>query len=191
MATMNSPSILFSLLLFFFFSVVIAGKQRHSSDLLRPMIGLGKEKMSHLHFYFHDIVSGRNPTAVQVAGAAMTKNSPTFFGAVVMIDDPLTEAPEPTSKLLGRAQGLYASASQETLGYLMALNFAFVDGKYNGSSLSVLGRNAVLSDVREMPVIGGSGAFRFARGYAQAHTHWFDPKTGDAIVEYNVYVMHY
>ncbi|GAY69069.1 hypothetical protein CUMW_269170 [Citrus unshiu] len=39
-----------------------------------------------------------------------------------------------------------------------------------------------------MPVIGGSGLFRFARGYVQARTHNFDPKTGDATVQYNVYI---
>lgn len=39
-----------------------------------------------------------------------------------------------------------------------------------------------------MPVIGGSGIFRFARGYVQASTHTVDFKTGDAVVEYNVCV---
>ncbi|XXG65169.1 hypothetical protein AAC387_Pa05g2940 [Persea americana] len=147
--------------------------------------------MSHLRFYWHDVLGGRNPTAVQVASAPMTNNSPTGFGMLMMIDDMLTEGPKPTSKLLGRAQGFYGSASQEIVGLIMAMNFAFMDGKYNGSTLTVLGRNAVLSDVREMPVIGGSGLFRFARGYAHARTNWFDPKTGDAIVEYNVHVIHY
>jgi hypothetical protein len=42
-----------------------------------------------------------------------------------------------------------------------------------------------------MPVIGGSGLFRFARGYAQANTYSFDPKSFVAVVEYNVYVFHY
>lgn len=110
---------------------------------------------------------------------------------VAMIDDPLTMRPELSSKLVGRAQGIYASASQNDLGLLMTMNFAFMEGKYNGSTLSVLGRNSVLSTVREMPIVGGSGLFRFARGYAQASTHTFDIKTGDAVVEYNVYVFHY
>jgi hypothetical protein len=73
----------------------------------------------------------------------------------------------------------------------MAMNFAFIEGKYNGSTITVLGKNAVFSTVREMPVIGGSGLFRFARGYVQARTHMVDLKTGDATVEYNVYVFHY
>lgn len=107
------------------------------------------------------------------------------------MDDPLTVEPNLNSKIVGRAQGIYASASQSEVGFLMVLNFAFTEGKFNGSNLSVLGRNAVFSTVREMPIVGGSGVFRFARGYAQARTHSFDSKSGNAIVEYNVYVFHY
>ncbi|EXB53638.1 hypothetical protein L484_001307 [Morus notabilis] len=107
------------------------------------------------------------------------------------IDDPLTVGPAPTSKQVERAQGMYSSASQSELGFMMVLNYVFTEGKYNGSTLSILGRNAALSAVREMPIVGGSGIFRFARGYAQARTHKLDLKTGDAVVEYNVYVLHY
>lgn len=150
-----------------------------------------QEKLTHLRFFWHDILSGPNPTAVPVAQAASTNTSRSYFGLLNMIDDPLTEGPEMASKLVGRAQGFYASASQEYVGLLMAMNFAFVDGKYNGSTISILGRNAVFAAVREMPVIGGSGLFRFARGYVQATTHNLDMKTGNAVVEYNCFVFHY
>ncbi|KAK8649342.1 hypothetical protein V6N13_130072 [Hibiscus sabdariffa] len=181
---------LFTLL---FFSINLASaKSNGFSNVLSPKkLGVKREKLSHLHFYFHDILSGRNPTAIRVADAAMTNKSKTSFGAVEMADEPLTEAPDRNSKLVGKAQGIYASAAQDEVGFLMVMNFAFMEGKYNGSSLSLLGRNTVLSTVREMPIVGGSGLFRFARGYAQAKTHTFDPKTGNAVVEYNVYVFHY
>jgi len=52
------------------------------------------------------------------------------------------------------AQGIYASASQSELSFLMALNFVFTEGKYNGSTLSILGRNNVFSGIREMPIVG-------------------------------------
>lgn len=187
MATTISPSLALIALSLLVLAVAVwaAPGQPH------PVFGDRKEKLSHLRFYFHDIVSGRNPTAILVARAPTTNFSATGFGAVVMIDDPLTEGPDLKSKLLGRAQGIYASASQNDIDLLMTLNFVFVTGKYNGSTLSVLGRNAALLAVREMPVVGGSGLFRWARGYVQARTHWFDMKTGDATVEYNVYVMHY
>ncbi|TXG73110.1 hypothetical protein EZV62_001689 [Acer yangbiense] len=158
----------------------------------KKILGLNKkEKLTHFKVYWHDIVSGRNPTSVQVVTPKNTTSATTGFGIMSMIDDPITAGPELSSKMVGRAQGLYALASQEEIGLLMVMNFAFIEGKYNGSSISVLGRNTVFSKVREMPVIGGSGLFRFARGYVQASTHKFDLKTGDAIVQYNVYVLHY
>ncbi|ERN00646.1 dirigent protein 21 [Amborella trichopoda] len=155
------------------------------------MLGFGKEHVTHLHFYFHDIVSGPKPIVVEVARADSINKSATGFRAVVMIDDPLTEGPEVTSKPIGRAQGIYASAAQEEVGLLMTLNYVFVEGKYEGSTLSILGRNAVFSGVTEMAIVGGSGTFRLAHGYALAKTHTLDLKTGDAVVEYTVLVLHY
>lgn len=70
----------------------------------------GKDKVTNLQFYFHDTLSGKNPTAVKVAQAADTDKSPTLFGSVFMVDDALTETADPKSKLVGRAQGLYGSS---------------------------------------------------------------------------------
>ncbi|KAL6007771.1 hypothetical protein ACLOJK_033273 [Asimina triloba] len=191
-ASLSKSHSTFALFFFFILAVSAKPKPRESSfRLLQPGLALGKEKMSHLHFYWHDVISGPKPTTIQVAAAQSTRNSSTFFGSLYIIDDPLTEGSDPKSKMLGRAQGFYASASQEEVGLMMGMNFAFSDGKYNGSTITILGRNTVFSEVREMPVLGGSGLFRFARGYAHAQTHSFNLTTGDAIVEYNVYVIHY
>lgn len=70
----------------------------------------GKDKVTNLQFYFHDTLSGKNPTAVKVAQAADSDKSPTLFGSVFMVDDALTETADPKSKLVGRAQGLYGSS---------------------------------------------------------------------------------
>ena len=128
---------------------------------------------------------------MEVAIASMTKKSPTLFGLINIFDDPLTEGPESTSKLVGRAQGLYGSAGQHELGLLLAMNLFFVTGKFNGSGLTIWGRNAVFHSIREMPIIGGTGAFRLARGFVQAKTHFLNLTSGDAIVEYHVVAMHY
>jgi len=166
-------------------------------DFVRPLdhklLGLNKkEKLSHFRFYWHDILSGNNPTAITIVQPPLKLHSTlNAFGLVRMMDNPLTLGPELSSKLVGRAQGIYASASQEEIGFLMTMNLAFIEGKYNGSTLTIVGRNPALNMVREMPVVGGSGLFRFARGYAQASTHWVDIKSGDACVEYNLHVFHY
>ncbi|KAA8546085.1 hypothetical protein F0562_020464 [Nyssa sinensis] len=150
-----------------------------------------KEKLTNLHFYFHDNITGNNPTSFQVAQSNISTKSPNLFGAVFIMDDPLTAGPQPTSKIVGRAQGLYASAGMEEAALLMTLNFYFTDGKYNGSTLSVLGRNPLFHQYREMPIVGGSGVFRLVRGIATAKTYWFNVTAGNAIVEYHVIVQHY
>ncbi|XVF00915.1 hypothetical protein REPUB_Repub04eG0043100 [Reevesia pubescens] len=149
-----------------------------------------QEAVTNLQFYFHDTVSGKSPSAIRVAQATDTEKSPTLFGALLMADDPLTESPDPNSKLLGRAQGLYGSTGQTEFSLIMAMSFCFTDGIYNGSSISILGKNSALNLVREMPIVGGTGLFRLARGYAIAKTHWIDITTGDAIVGYNVTIVH-
>ncbi|KAJ1265037.1 hypothetical protein BS78_08G047400 [Paspalum vaginatum] len=156
-----------------------------------PATAASGDKETHIKLYWHDVVSGPSPTAVQVARAAVTNTSKSFFGAVVVIDDALTEGPDlNSSKLLGRAQGTYISAGKDEVSLLMNMNFVFEAGKYNGSTVSIMGRNKVFSDVREMAVVGGTGVFRLARGYAQARTHTLDMKTGDATVEYNLFIKH-
>jgi hypothetical protein len=145
---------------------------------------------THLHFYFHDTVSGKSPTAVRVVDPPSSSSPMTMFGMVNVMDDPLTEGPEQESAPVGRAQGLYMGSDQAKLGFLQTMNLVFTSGDFNGSTLALLGRNCPLDAVRELAVVGGTGAFRFARGYAQLRTHWLDFRTGDATVEYDVYVMH-
>jgi len=157
---------------------------------LRAKAAAATAAPTHLHFYFHDTVSGKSPTAVRVVSPPASSPSP-LFGMVNVMDDPLTEGPDQGSAaVIGRAQGLYMGSDQAKLGFLQAMNLVFTAGDYNGSTLALLGRNCPLDAVRELPVVGGTGAFRFARGYALLRTHWLDFATGDATVEYDVYVMH-
>ncbi|XP_071696085.1 dirigent protein 22-like [Rutidosis leptorrhynchoides] len=149
------------------------------------------QKTTHLRFYLHDIVSGKSPTAMRVAQSSITSTSPTFFGFIAMADDKLTSGPEPNSTVVGQAQGIYGSACLNETGLLMTMNLVFNGADYNGSTISLLGRNAVFHPYREMPIVGGSGVFRMARGIATAKTYDFNLTSGDAIVEYNVMVVHY
>jgi hypothetical protein len=155
---------------------------------------LGPEKVTTLHFYLHDTLSGKDPTAVLVAHGAnanATPGDPTPFGTVYATDDVLTEGPERTSRVVGSAQGLYVSSGKDgLLSLVMGIDFAFAD--YNGSSFVVFSRNPVTAgDGREIAVVGGRGAFRMARGFALLRTHYLDTGNGDAIIEYNVTLLHH
>ncbi|CAL9004349.1 unnamed protein product [Prunus brigantina] len=121
------------------------------------------EKTSHLHFFFHDILSGKDPSAARIAGPL--NSTITTFGATMMIDDALTEKQEPTSKIVGRAQGLYSVAAQRD--HEFALLVAYYHSVDNGSALSILGRNPFFQGTREMPIIGGTGVSGM-----QGAMHW-------------------
>ncbi|GAY63069.1 hypothetical protein CUMW_222650 [Citrus unshiu] len=68
----------------------------------------------------------------------------------------------------------------------MSMSFVFINGPNNGCCISLLGNNKLMSPIREMPIDGNIGIFRFGGGYAIAQAHWMDLKFGDAIVGYNV-----
>ncbi|KAI3446231.1 hypothetical protein Pfo_002896 [Paulownia fortunei] len=150
-----------------------------------------KQKVTELHFYLHDIVAGPNPTNIPISMSNFTAQSPTYFGLIAAMDDPLTAGPSPDSTIVGRAQGLFGSASLDEIGFHMTFNIVLTSGKYNGSTLSVIGHNPFMNEFRELPIVGGSGVFRLARGTALANTVVFNSTSGNAVVEYNVIVLHY
>ncbi|KAI3851006.1 hypothetical protein MKX03_014431 [Papaver bracteatum] len=183
---------IFSIFVIFYISkIALAGNLFPSLGLDPVVLGLKKEKLSHFRVYWHDIAGGSNPTTIQVASANSTQDSITGFGGVAVFDDALTEGPEPSSKLLGRAQGFYISAGFDELVVLANANIVFTTGKYNGSTIGIMGRNTLVPEVREMPIIGGTGLLRFARGYVEAKNHHFNITAREITVEYNIYVFHY
>ncbi|XP_034694175.1 dirigent protein 2-like [Vitis riparia] len=125
---MVKPLILFTI----FFSTIAAATASDSSEeshcfsrnLSPILMGLKEEKLNHLHFYFHDIVNGPEPTAMRVVEAAMTNKLAMVFGVVFMIDDLFSEGPDPSSK--------------------MRASITIV-------LFSVLSRNTIFSKVWEMP----------------------------------------
>ncbi|XVE48893.1 hypothetical protein DITRI_Ditri01bG0038200 [Diplodiscus trichospermus] len=153
------------------------------------------EKVTHLHFFLHDVLSGENAIALMIARPNLTNkgNTPNPFGVLFAIDDRLTAGPEPTSKTIGNAQGLYLLSSQDVskLTLVLYIDFAFTTGKFNGSSFCVFSRNPVSEAEREVAIVGGRGEFRMARGFAKTRTTFMNATTANAVLEYNVTLYHY
>ncbi|PKI78537.1 dirigent protein 22-like [Punica granatum] len=175
----------------FFSSTLLIAKSDYAEILLPEELGLKTRKLTHLHFYLHENITGPFPNVIRVAQAETTDKSPFSFGAVNVVDDPILVGPDRSSKQIGRAQAVMAFASQNDFAVLMAINLAFTEGKYNGSTVTILGRNMVFTELRELPVVGGSGVFRFATGYVKTSTHFMDLKAGIVVLEYDVYVFHF
>ncbi|KAJ1685919.1 hypothetical protein LUZ63_017309 [Rhynchospora breviuscula] len=153
-------------------------------------VDLSSGNTTHLHFYLHDTLSGPNPTAIPVVqGSTRYKGSGPFgFGTIIVIDDVLTEGPSLTTDAIGRAQGFYTMASLTGSELLLSINILLTEGEFNGSTVAVLGRDNLFDSVRELPVIGGSGKFRMARGYTLFKTYSANASTGDVVLEVDLYV---
>ncbi|XP_051220700.1 dirigent protein 1-like [Lolium perenne] len=149
---------------------------------------------THLKFYMHDIVTAVPPspaTAVRVARAVtqLPPLEPAFrFGDVFVIDDLLTEGPDAASPAVGTAQGYYMYASRTDAALMLSVNMVFTAGPHNGSTIAVLGRDAILDPVRELPVVGGTGMFRGATGYGLLRTYSINGTTFNAVLQVDMYV---
>ncbi|KAF7041510.1 hypothetical protein CFC21_051297 [Triticum aestivum] len=144
----------------------------------------------HLHFYMHDSSTGPKPTTVLIANGTgqplKGSGGSARFGDTMVMDDRLTEGPTPASRVVGRAQGFYVTASQGDPAVLLTMNVLLADGPYNGSSLAVMGRNNVMMPERELAVVGGTGVFRMATGYVLWKTaSW---RGGSAVLELDAFV---
>ncbi|CAO2148520.1 unnamed protein product [Urochloa humidicola] len=148
----------------------------------------------HLQFYMHDTVTasmGSPATAVRVVrGPAPAPGNPlNRLGDMYTIDDPLTEGPDLASRAVGRAQGFYLMASLSADQLLLSGNMVFSAGMYNGSSVAMMGRDAILDEVRELPVVGGTGKFRGAAGFVQIRTHSFNASNNNAVLKVDMYLI--
>ncbi|KAM0829987.1 hypothetical protein ACQ4PT_066524 [Festuca glaucescens] len=115
--------------------------------------------------YMHETLAGPAATTVTVAPSPLDGN--VTFGTIGMVDLELRDGPDPSnSSLMGRCQGMFAFAGHVSPpGMLTTVNFVFTAGEHEGSTLAILGTIMSFEHSFERAVVGGTGAFRMARGY--------------------------
>ncbi|XP_062176078.1 dirigent protein 1-like [Alnus glutinosa] len=150
-------------------------------------------KETNLSLYFQDIsaFSAANATVIPVAGIAGKAWTFTQFGTVFVTDDFITESADPNSPEVGRAQGMYVTAGLDGLNSLVMISIVFTNKEYSGSTLEIQGVSKQFEAVREVSVVGGTGKFRFARGYVTFETYSFHVPTHHAVIRCNMTVQHY
>lgn len=148
-------------------------------------IGAGVKNLTKLHFYMQEFEDGPNQSVYEVANASITSSSSTNFGKVLVMDNFITAGPGLDTAELGRVQGQITYSDLKVLSLVMDLTIVFTSGVYKGSTLSILGRNPITEAVREFVVAGGTGIFRFARGYVVSSTYSNDGH--HLVLEYTVY----
>lgn len=148
------------------------------------------EKLTQLQFYVRP--GGPDGYHVTVAIAANITRPPNLFGLVNIADYALTTGPSPTSTVIGRAHGLFASSSSMTdFSLFTALTLVFQTGKYNGSTLNIIGYDPTAVDTRELPVMGGTGVFGLARGSVIFSSYHGQPSANYTIEILRATVLHY
>ncbi|XP_057532285.1 dirigent protein 24-like [Amaranthus tricolor] len=111
------------------------------------------------------VTPGQLPT-----GAALQK---LLFGSITVIDDELTEDHELGSGIIGRGQGFYLASSLDGESHTMAFTAIFHGGEHDhedADTLSFFGVHRTASPISSIAVIGGTGKYENAKGYATIET---------------------
>ncbi|OMO71014.1 Plant disease resistance response protein [Corchorus capsularis] len=116
-----------------------------------------------------------------------------MFGTITVIDDELTEAHELGSAVLGKAQGFYLASSLDGTSQTLALTVLLHGGEHgNEDAISFFGVHRTVSPDSQIAVVGGTGKYENARGYATVETlHQEDQHITDGvdtILHFNVYL---
>lgn len=120
-----------------------------------------------------------------------------MFGSATVIDDQLTEGHELDSSVIGRAQGFYLASSLDGTSKTIVLTVLVHSGEHHDhdgveDTISLFGIHRTASPESEIAVIGGTGKYENARGYAALDTllkedqHTTDGV--DTILHFNIYL---
>ena len=121
--------IIFFALLSFSPLIISAATGDFATQLDPRLLGLKKEKLTHLKFYWHDYGSGSGENITSVTVVNSTETCFPLFGQISVFDNPMTTGPELSSKQVGKSQGFYMFASQTETALLQAMNLWFTDSK--------------------------------------------------------------
>lgn len=150
----------------------------------------------------NDVVNGGNNqpfvTAGQLpSGASLQK---LLFGSLTVFDDELTEAHELGSAVVGKAQGFYLASSLDGTSQTIAVTMMFHGGGDHHQvvvedMISFFGVHRTASHESQIAVVGGTGKYENAKGYATVETlqkedqHTTDGV--DTILQFSVYLSEY
>ncbi|KAJ6902034.1 hypothetical protein NC651_019732 [Populus alba x Populus x berolinensis] len=126
------------------------------------------------------------------AGSALQK---LMFGSITVVDDELTEGHELGSAVTGKAQGFYLASSLGGTSHTMAFSVLLHGRENHGEiedTISFFGVHRTATPDSQIAVIGGTGKYENAKGYASVETlPQVDQHTTDGvdtIMHFSVYL---
>jgi hypothetical protein len=144
----------------------------------------------------NNVANGNNQPFVTAgnlpAGSALQK---LMFGSITVVDNELTEGHELGSAVIGKAQGFYLASSMDGTSHTMAFTVLLHGGENHGDvedTISFFGVHRTATADSQIAIIGGTGKYENAKGYATVETlPQVDQHTTDGvdtIMHFNVFL---
>ncbi|CAL5085858.1 unnamed protein product [Urochloa decumbens] len=174
MPTSKLSLITATLLLLGLTAVVAHGRRRIVSSH-------GDEPCLKMTVYYHDILydgtNTANATSAVAAQPTLLSRSvsvnDTYFGEIVVFNDPVTAGPSLASKPVGHAEGFYFYDKKEVPSAWFAFSLVFNSTAHKGT-LNLMGADIIAEKTRDISVVRGTGDFFMARGVATLRTDSFE-----------------
>ncbi|MBA0678683.1 hypothetical protein Goari_020009 [Gossypium aridum] len=120
-----------------------------------------------------------------------------LFGAVTVIDDELTQGREYGSSIMGKAQGFYVASSMDGSSHTMAFTAMFhdKDDHDKDDAISFFGVHRTAAVESPIAIVGGTGKYVNAQGYAVAetlpNTNQYTVDGVDTLLQFSVFITRY
>lgn len=94
-----------------------------------------------------------------------------LFGRITVIDDEITKGHEFGSEIIGKAQGFHLASSLDGSSKTMAFSALFLNEDHEEEdAISFFGVHRTATNESHIAVVGGTGKYENARGYAKIET---------------------
>lgn len=117
-----------------------------------------------------------------------------LFGAVTVIDDELTQKREYGSSVMGKAQGFYVASSMDGSSHTMAFTAMFHD-EDKDDAISFFGVHRTAAVESPIAIVGGTGKYENAQGYAVVetlhNTNHYTVDGVDTLLQFSVFITRY
>jgi hypothetical protein len=127
-----------------------------------------EEPCQKMTLYLHDILFNSTTNNMASATSATAANpsalsNSTYFGMLVVFDDPVTEGKAlpvvgKTKEPVARAQGFYFYDRKDSFNAWYGLSFVFNSTAHNGI-INLMGADLMGEKTRDLSIVGGTGDF--------------------------------
>ncbi|KAF7005648.1 hypothetical protein CFC21_020756 [Triticum aestivum] len=159
--------------------VFLIGMADHSDGRRRVISSSSDEPCKEMTLYLHDILYNGANNSANATSAAATKptalstthwKNGTFFGTLVVFDDPVTvgkalPVAEAGEEPAIRAQGFYFYDKKESYNAWFGFSIVFNSTAATGT-INLMGADLMYEVTRDISVVGGTGDFFMTRGIA-------------------------